>query len=334
MSERHASEPLVCCDFANPAIDAVGGRYYYSLIRDLIDAGYFPVFTSHRATLSSFGTSHLKSLLLQERLGFVRSLEEFREPYLLLTDRKISAPPLASRMVNVEYEWRISNGAKELPFPVFVHPLITTKTKLPFQYDIEALRTARIFFGGNTKQGKYDKSLIGERYHMLSRRAMIAEALGHFSPDMIHSPSNAKEWLNSSLPHSFVLFETQLCQIPQDRWLEALSKADFFLACPGVGMPLCHNLIEALAAGAIPIMQYANYLTPPLQDEVNCLAFCDESSLRMALARALTMDYDQILAMRRNVRSYYDENLAPGKFAARLFNGPQTLLMNDYRVPR
>ena len=59
------------------------------------------------------------------------------------------------------------------------------------------------------------------------------------------------------------------------RWLEALAKADFFLACPGVLMPLCHNVIESLVAGAIPILQYGSYLSPRLEDGINCLAFRD-----------------------------------------------------------
>jgi hypothetical protein len=107
LGERREGEPVVCCDFANPAIDAVGGRYYYSLVRDLIDAGYFPVVTARRATLGTFGTSRLKSLLLTERLGVIRSLDELKEPYFLITDRAAPAPMLATRVVGVSHEKRL-----------------------------------------------------------------------------------------------------------------------------------------------------------------------------------------------------------------------------------
>ena len=99
LGERREGEPIVCCDFSNPAIDAVGGRYYFSLVRDLIDAGYFPVFTARRATLGSFGTSRMKSLLLTERLGVIPAPDELKEPYFLITDRAAPAPSLATRIV-------------------------------------------------------------------------------------------------------------------------------------------------------------------------------------------------------------------------------------------
>lgn len=334
LKERRPSEPIVCCDFENPAIDAVGGRYYFSLVRDLIDAGCFPVFTARRATLSTFGTSRMKSLLLKDRLGVIKSLDELKEPYDLITDRDAPPPAHAKRVVKVSYEQRLCRSDAELAFPVFAHPQITAKTKLPVSYEAETERPARIFFGGNTEQGKYDKDIIREIYHMLSRREMLAEAIAAMSPETIHRPKDAAEWLASSSSHPFVLCETQHCKIPQERWLEALAKADFFLACPGVGMPLCHNVIEALAAGCIPILQYADYLPPPLENGVNCLTFHDAGGLRETIATANAMSVDKIVELRSNVRRYYNEFLAPGRFATRLLNGPRVLLLNAYRVPR
>ena len=131
-----------------------------------------------------------------------------------------------------------------------------------------------------------------------------------------------------------MLCETQHCKIPQERWLEALAKADFFLACPGVGMPLCHNVIESLAAGAIPILQYSAYLPPPLEDGVNCLAFSNAAGLREVIERALAMNQQEIQRLRAGVKAYYDAFLAPGRFAKRLLSGPRVLLLNAYRVPR
>ena len=337
MSQHRPGEKIVCCDFSNQAIDSVGGRYYFSLVRDLIDAGYFPVFTAHRQTLSTFGTSRMKALLLEERLGVVRFLDELREPYFLITDRDAAAPSNARRVVKVSYEQRLCRTDDEMAFPVFVHPRITTEVKLPYAYEVEAERPARIFFGGNTEEGKYDKHVIRDVYRMLSRREMLEETRAAMSPEMIHRPQDAVEWLASQEFHPFVLCETQRCKIPQERWLDALAKADFFLACPGVGMPLCHNVIEALAAGAVPILQYGAYLPEPLRDGVNCLAFADAAGLRATIAAALAIRPEDIRLLRENVRAYSEEFLAPGRFAGKLFSGQQlrnTLLINAYRVPR
>ncbi|TAG09878.1 MAG: hypothetical protein EAZ42_05565 [Verrucomicrobia bacterium] len=331
LSERRPGERIVCCDFSNPEIDAVGGRYYFSLVRDLIDAGYFPVFTARRATLSTFGTSRMKSLLLKERLGVVQSFDELNELYDLITDSDGPAPAHAERVVRVRYEQRLCGSEDELAFPFFVHPQITTKVKLPPFYEVGKARQVRIFFGGNTERGKYDQEALRDVYRVLTRREML-EAASAVVP--AYYPKDAEFWLASADFQAFVLCETQHCKIPQERWLEALGKADFFLACPGVGMPLCHNLIEALAAGAIPILQYAEYLSPPLENEVNCLTFTHAEDLRKLIARVLAMKPEETQFLRANVQKYFDDFLAPGRFAKVLFNGHHTLLMNAYRVPR
>jgi glycosyltransferase involved in cell wall biosynthesis len=331
LHERHEGERIVCCDFSDPSIDAVGGRYYFSLVRDLIDGGFFPVFTASRATLSTFGTSRMKSLLLKERLGVIRSLDELNEPYDLITDRAGAIPSKAERVVKVSYEQRLCRTENELAFPFFVHPQITTKVKLPFVYQVDETRPVRLFFGGNTEEGKYDQDVLRKVYRVLTRREMLDATVEVVPP---YYPLEAESWLSSSGSRAFVLCETQHCKIPQERWIEALGKADFFLACPGVGMPLCHNLIESLAAGTIPILQYANYLPEPLEDGVNCLAFSDAADLRKVITRTLAMSPEEIRTLRANVQMYHDALLAPGRFVERLLNGPRTLLLNAYRVPR
>jgi hypothetical protein len=80
--------PIACFDLADQSIDAVGGRYYFSFIRDVIDAGFFPVFVAWRGTVSSFGSSRFKSLLLPEALGFVRSADEIPHPFIWITDAR------------------------------------------------------------------------------------------------------------------------------------------------------------------------------------------------------------------------------------------------------
>jgi hypothetical protein len=333
MSERREGEPMVCCDFSNQAIDIVGGRYYFGLVRDLIAAGFFPVFTARRATLSTFGCHSLKSLLLGERFGVVRSIEDIAEPFYLITDDVAAASENAEKIVYVDYEWRVCQGAEEIAFPFFVHPWVSSlsapKGKEP--------RPSRLFFAGNTEAGKYDKDVIRDLYGILSRREMLKVANESIPSHQICRPTDAEAWLNSNEAHDFVLCETQHCKIPPQRWLEALAKADFFLACPGVLMPLCHNVIEAMAAGCVPILQYNEYLSPPLQNGINCLAFHDEHSLELILNSIFSMGQDQIQQLRAGVRAYHEENLAPGRFANQLFSSPQkkrVMLLNEYRVPR
>lgn len=336
LTEQRPGEPLIVCDLADVAIDAVGGRYYASMVRDFIDAGYFPVFTARRATVSSFVTSKKKSLLLGERMGVVKSLADLRQPYFLVTDRPEPPPALAEKVVRVDYAPRLSRGAGEMELPFFVHPQIAKKVKLPHPYAVEATRPVRIFFGGNTSDGRYDKDAIRDIYRMLTRREMLATATAA-AAGRIEKPTDAAAWLASDAAQDFVMFETQRTKIPGERWIDALAKADFFLACPGVGMPLCHNLIETMAAGAVPILQYAAYLPVPLRDGIDCLGFRSADELAGVVARVLAMSPEEVRPLRAGVRAYYEAHLAPGCFTRALFGGDasrKTLLFNAYRVAR
>lgn len=332
LHERLPNEPIVCFDFSESAINAVGGRYYYSLVRDVIDAGYFPVFTAKRVTLSSFATSRMNRFLAKERLGVVKSLADLKEEYLFITDQEGPISPLQTKLVRVNYEHRLCSNPSEIAFPLFAHPQVTSLVKLPYHYPLDAKRSARLFFAGNTEETKYDKNVIRDIYQMKTRREILATVS---QPSF--RPTDALKWLQSDAFHPYVLCETQHCKIPPELWLDALAKADFFLACPGVSMPLCHNLVEAMAAGTIPILQYANYLPEPLEDEVNCLTFHNTEGLKRVLEHASSMSQKEILSLRHQVRSYYQKFLAPGCLTKRLIAMPQhqiTLLLNAYRVPR
>ena len=336
LASHHEGEPIVVCDLANTEVDKVGGRYYSGMVRDIIDAGLFPVFVAHLTTVSSFVTKGKKSFLLGNRFGVIRSLKEIQKPYFLITDREAGAPAHATTVVRMVYEHRLCRSEEDVEMPFFVHPYVGAKIKLPHPYRIEDRRIARIFFGGNTTEDRYSKTSIGKTYRILTRREVLdvaTETVG----EGIHRPTDAIEWLAAGAWHPFVMFQTQKGGIPRDRWVDALASSDFFLACPGVDMPLCHNLIEAMAGGAIPILQYANYLPTPLENRVNALTFDSADSLRQAVKTALGMSPAEVVQLRANVSAYYRKHLAPGCFARRLFDGElarKNLLFNAYRVPR
>jgi hypothetical protein len=101
-------------------------------------------------------------------------------------------------------------------------------------------------------------------------------------------------------------------------------------------MPLCPNLIESLAAGSIPILQYPQYLPPSLTGGVACLVYNSESSLVAVLKKALNMPEEEVQIMRRAAQDYYRKHLQPGCFAKQLIisdSKHSTVYLNAYRVP-
>jgi hypothetical protein len=188
-------------------------------------------------------------------------------------------------------------------------------------------RYIRLFFSGNTDKRKYSGSPATNRFQMLSRFAALEFAKKHLANSLLTTalPQDLSHGDGAEHEHKFVVIESEAGRIKRKHWLATLAHCDFFLSLPGVRMPLCHNAIEAIAAAAIPLINYPQWFRPPLENGVNCLAFTDEPSLAKALNDAFSMGEHQIAAMRQNVIEYYNHYLAPDRFAARLWTQPSGL---------
>jgi hypothetical protein len=113
-----------------------------------------------------------------------------------------------------------------------------------------------------------------------------------------------------------VILDTTALRVPDEDWLTVLSKVDFFLAPPGIVMPMCHNSIEALAVGAVPVINYGEWFHPKLESMRNCVAFDDQESLIHGLEAVLAMEEAPIAEMRKQAIAYYDAHLSIESFMA------------------
>ena len=117
-------------------------------------------------------------------------------------------------------------------------------------------------------------------------------------------------------------------------YLAFLGSCSFFLAPPGYRMPLCHNLVEGMSVGAVPIVGYAEWLPVPLRDGVDCLAFRTVAELEHVLERALALDEAAIGRLRAGVAADYAEHLSIASFARRLrpaLDEGRTIVVNSER---
>jgi hypothetical protein len=104
---------------------------------------------------------------------------------------------------------------------------------------------------------------------------------------------------------------------PQD-WLGTLAMADFFLSPPGIVMPMCHNIIEAMAVGTSPITNYPEWLDPHLTHMENCIVFDERDDLIAQLKGVLEMPLEEIARLRSNVIDYYNTHMRPDTFIRRV----------------
>ena len=99
-----------------------------------------------------------------------------------------------------------------------------------------------------------------------------------------------------------------------------LTKFDFFLALPGIIIPQCHNLIEAMSAGCIPVLHscYAKLLVPNLEHGVNALIYNDLDELNVLILSGFLLSEKEVLKLRLNCINYYKINLTPMQVVSKI----------------
>lgn len=337
-----SDKPLCLVDFKSIKIDNVTGRYLYHLVTEFEALGYAIAYTDRFRFLATMEIKSCKKLLLAHDFSIVPVGETPSGTAVILTDSATNYRHSSASVIRVEYEHtRPTEGTQHnFCLPFFVHPEIHESGQVGrflAQADNSSPRPLSLLFAGNAKAPKYDAAVLPEKYSVLSRVRALAIAEESLGASLVRRPISLDELIPpEGLRNTLTIATTQDLRIPTEQWIKTLALGDFYFACPGVEMPLCHNLIESLAAGSIPILQYPQYLSPPLTDGIDCLVYNCESSLVEALRTALNMPDEKIQIMRLAAQAYYREYLQPGCFAKQLIASDSQhskVYLNAYRVP-
>ncbi len=318
-------------------------RYFYLALRFLSSATRPCAVLSRKPWIvgpSTYG----KQMDAYARLAYTHPFAQFARCVPRDTGGKMfvhdgQAGPLESgdwgKIVRIDYDIASAPPADGawtvMPYPM--HPLVYATGR---DRDCHSLRhggrAVRLFFAGNVDGRAYTSSssmqTIRSRFGMMDRARVIASLLDGLG-SRAQRVRGWREWqgvLAAGEARRAVLAIEPSFRIPPERWLETLSQCDVFLAPPGVFMPLCHNAIEAMAVGCIPLTNYANWFTPRLTHMKNCIEFTDEKDLLEKAKTVLEMEPQRLAAMRANVIDYYDRFLDPDRFLDRLFAHPAKTL--------
>ena len=93
---------------------------------------------------------------------------------------------------------------------------------------------------------------------------------------------------------------------------------------------MCHNAIEAMAVGSVPVTGYADWFDPPLEHGKNAVVFSGTEDLKEKVKSVLEMPEEKIAEMRRNAAEYYDRHLSAKSFIRRfeaMPEAPGTLIL-------
>lgn len=311
---------FVFFDFSSTQIDIDAGRYSFALVRDFEEAGYTACYRASFPFLSSMRYKRYKELLLEREFRVCDSPEELPDRSLaaIVTDRKKMARQDV-KLLRVSYDHRWPSAPGEVIMPFRVYPGLYGDLEAVGKIDLEKPRAWRIFFAG-TATLRYGRPILEKEFGKMSRLAILDTAREKLKESELQILNSEKE--KTAEGPRFVMAGPTY-RIPQKQWLATLAKSDFFLACPGGAMPICHNLVETMAVGAVPILEYPEYLEPKLKDGVNCLAFSGAEDLIKTMRRALQMKAQEIARLRTGAVEYYRKYLAPGLFAKDVMAAPE-----------
>lgn len=318
----------VFAKFHGPEIFLERGRIMFAILRAFSSAGY---------SISLFDHFGEKPLERYGQMAFsLEGLSLTDKPpttvegsyYLFDTADKDMAELPWSKLLQVRFDLFSPH--------LFSNPIIMPYPMYPPQYGVageqlEAWRSGerrmRIFFAGDTDH--YGRVWVRYPQPKLPRQKVIDTVKSRLPEHVIavRDVGELAATLQAGYTNKCVLNATSDVRIEPADWLPTMARGDFFLSPPGIVMPMCHNIIEAMAVGAIPITNYPEWLDPPLTHGENCIAFGDEDDLIAKLTLALGMGQEEIARMRANVLDYYRRHMLSDTFVRRVEGSP------DRQVP-
>lgn len=206
-----------------------------------------------------------------------------------------------------------SETNKNLPLiPYTLHPHQVFTGKLFFlDYFRKSTRLHKIMFSGNYHESSYNKSF--KEYPHVINRFKALQFLKNSVNDISY-PESKSEYFQSNKFFQWIDWNSASNlerRIDEHEWLKVLSSSSFSLCLPGVHMPMCHNIIESMAVGTIPITQYGFLFDPPLVHGKNCIKFDNAQDLLTKLDEINKMSDSQIEELRTNVIDYFENHIDP-----------------------
>lgn len=307
----------VVFELTHPLVDRENGRYAYGLIKEFIEAGFEAYLPRNFWYLSSMERKWHKRLLLDEPVTLFDSTVEDWRPRLLVTDRSNSSlRGRAQRTLELDYHLRLASPAEALLFPYRPHPGWSAARDLPVAWpDLsDSERPVRVSFLGHWSRKHYDNERKLGEFAVLSRWKMINSLIEGLPASSVHVTRGP--FLD--VPGGGLLIGDDEHLPDMGTYAQLLRRSNFFLACPGTAFPMCHNLVESMLVGCIPIVQRPELTGMGLTPGVDCLSFRDSASLLEVVRDCFHMPAERIAALRASLGAVVERCLAQGSFARSL----------------
>lgn len=297
------SNKSVLVNFENPQLYH---RFFYSLLKFYQLAGYKVFFPMNFSTYRNLrNKDRYMALLVQEKGLIYIDNKHLPEDYIEIRDSHFDKDYFKDYFENENIT------GENYHVPMSFHPFMYNLGIWNSPVSYPENRHNAVFCYGNFDEKEY-LEIKKTYFNVLSRTELIR----FFRQQPYYISILSKEEILSrpdfAQTFAFALKENYSIEMHDVR--PHLSLFNFFLCCPGVVKPICHNIIEAMSVGTIPLIEkeYADIMYPNLEHKKNALIFKDMDSLKKMIDEEIfSFSTEEISEMRENVFTYYENNLSP-----------------------
>jgi hypothetical protein len=231
--------------------------------------------------------------------------------------------------VKLFFNLRIFNNlrninTRDLFFPLLLHPdyLFPGLEKEVYAQGPNNNRKIAALFIGNVDPS-YNRDITRDLFRINTRYELFYHIQNSLPGDTIYSPPSLDDFLTKigggELKNKIVLLNIRRFSIPQRLWFKILLDSEFFIHLAGSLQPYCHNHIESMLAGCIPVTAFSSFYIPPFEDKVNALLFNTPEELTGVLTGISRGEYGSLApSIRGNVLDYYKNHYSFDSFKVKL----------------
>jgi glycosyltransferase involved in cell wall biosynthesis len=188
-------------------------------------------------------------------------------------------------------------------------------------------RRYRLFFAGNLDPRYYHDRLFRQYYPSQLTRLDGVNAVLESKLDVLFIKGVDELYKitqNGKYINKLVLVQTTYpFKIKPPDWMKMVGQSDFFMCFSGSGYPMCHNAVEAMAVGSIPVIAYHDWFEPELEHGKNAIVYSGKEDMLNKIDAALKMSQEDIRRLRGGTIDYYDRYLSKGCLAEKYEKGSQ-----------
>lgn len=212
---------------------------------------------------------------------------------------------------------------ESLYYPIHMHPL---RMVTDYEADIKAIKMEckiGVIFIGNTDPVVYSSCMetLHNQFGIFTRTEVINHIRERLQ-EFVFEPECKEEFYEAfydekrPLQKKIVLIDK--IRIVGNDYLKLLKASSFHIWTSGVFHPYCHNQIEGMACGCVPIYQAFDYY-PGMKVDTNCLIYNSFDELDQLLVQAIVEPEEKTIRRRKETEKIYKEYFSNQAFRRKIF---------------